>query len=342
MQNKVMERYFFYALLLGTFAFTFFIFRPFWAVLVLGICFAIVLQPIYQKLQKYKLPNWLASAVTVLIFLILVCGPLLSVGILIFNQSQDVYQSVTASGNIEPYVARFNDSVESLLPPNMEFDIGQKVSEMATTLSSGVAKIFATTVSAFFSFLLMLLVIFYILKDGHKWKKALIVLSPLTDKDDEKIISRLSVAVNGVIKGYLLVALIQGTLMGFGLWMFGVPNPALWGVLAAIASMIPTIGTALVSVPAIIYLLIAGSTVQAVGLLFWAALAVGMVDNFLSPIIVGGKINIPSLVILFSVLGGISVLGPMGILVGPLAVSLLYTLISIYRHEFKQVIVEEK
>ena len=124
--------------------------------------------------------------------------------------------------------------------------------------------------------------------------------------------------------------------MGLGLWIFNVPNGALWGVVAAVTSLLPTFGTAFVSVPAMIFLIALGDTTSAVGLLIWAIVVVGLVDNFLSPILVGSKTHIPPLLILFAVLGGISVLGPVGILVGPLTVSLLYTLISIYRNEFKQ------
>ena len=122
--------------------------------------------------------------------------------------------------------------------------------------------------------------------------------------------------------------------MGLGLWIFNVPNPALWGVVAAVMSLIPTFGTALVSVPAIIFLFVTGEVTSAVGLLIWATIAVGTIDNFLTPLVVGGKTNISPLLILFSVLGGISFLGPVGILLGPLTVSLLYTLISIYRNGF--------
>lgn len=124
--------------------------------------------------------------------------------------------------------------------------------------------------------------------------------------------------------------------MGLGLWAFGVPNPALWGTVAMFTSLLPTIGTAFVSIPAIIFLFFTGDLMNAVGLTIWSAIIVGTVDNFLAPFIVGKTINIPALLILFSVLGGISFLGPAGILVGPLTVSLLYTLISIYRNEFKQ------
>jgi len=199
-----------------------------------------------------------------------------------------------------------------------------------------IASIFSSTISAFFSFLLMLLIIFYFLKDGAQWRRAIVVLSPLSDRDDEKIIMRLRQAINSVIKGSFFIALVQGVLMGIGLWIFGIPNSALWGIVAAVASLLPTIGTALVSVPAIVFLFIAGNAAPAIGLLIWSVIMVGMVDNFLSPLIISEKTNVPPLLILFAVLGGLSLLGPVGILVGPLVISLLYTLISIYRNEFKQ------
>jgi len=232
---------------------------------------------------------------------------------------------------------RVEQNINKFLPDIAVFDISQKTSAFISYVSNNIASIFTSTLSAFFSFLLMLIIIFYFLKDGTKWRKAIIVLSPLGDADDEKIITRFTQAVEAVMKGYLFIAIIQGVLLGIGFWIFGIPNGALWGVIAAVMSLIPTVGTSLVSIPGIIFLFATGNTTPAIGLLVWAIIVVGMVDNFLSPLIVGKQINIPSILILFSVLGGISFLGPVGILVGPLTVSLLYTLISIYRHEFKQV-----
>ncbi|MBI2627666.1 AI-2E family transporter [Candidatus Nomurabacteria bacterium] len=336
MQTKIIERYFFFGLLVATFIFTFFIFRPFWIVLVLGLSFSIVLYPVYEWLNKRKLPNWLASFLTVFLFAVVLCGPLLGIGAVVFNQSQDVYYMVTDNKNTGPFLDLIEAKVNKILPEGMIFDINKKTTDFISYVSNNIANIFTTTVSAFFSFILMLLIVFYFLKDGAQWKKAIIVLSPLGDKDDEKIISRLVQAVNGVIKGSLLIALIQGVSLGFGLWIFGIPNGALWGMVAAITSLIPTLGTALVSIPAIVFLFVTGNTASAIGLLVWAVIMVGMIDNFLGPLIVGKKINISSLLILFSVLGGISLLGPVGILVGPLTISLLYTLISIYRNEFKE------
>jgi len=290
----------------------------------------------YEWLNKRHLPGWLSSLLTVIFFIVVLCGPLLGIGAMVFNQSQDVYHKVTDNGNTRPFMKSIETKVNKILPEGIVLDINKKATDFISYISNNIASIFTATISAFFSFLLMLLIIFYLLKDGAQWRKAIIVLSPLGDKDDERIISRLAQAVNGVIKGSLFIALIQGVLLGFGLWLFGIPNSALWGVVAAITSLIPTLGTSLVSVPAIIFLFATGDTAHAVGLLIWSVILVGMIDNFLGPFIVGKKINISSLLILFSVLGGISLLGPVGIIVGPLTISLLYTLVSIYRNEFKQ------
>ena len=340
METKMIERYFFFGLLLATFIFTFMIFKPFWAVLLLGISFSIVLYPIFRSLVKYHFPRWLASIVTVLTFTVIVLGPISGIGILVFKQSQNVYEEVIGGQNITPFINSIDTSVKRILPEGFTFNIKDKLSELAFSISSNIGKIFSTTLSTFLSFVLMLLAIFYFLKDGASWRNYLVNLSPLSDADDQKIISRLILAINGVVKGYLLIALVQGLLMGVGLTIFGVPNAALWGVVAAIASLVPMIGTSFVSVPAILFLLASGNTPAAIGLLIWSVVIVGLVDNLLNPIVVGGKINIPPLLILFAVLGGIALLGPIGILVGPLTISLLYTLISIYKNEFRPTVVQ--
>lgn len=335
MQTKVVERFFFFGLLLSTLIFTFMIFKPFWAVFVLGISFSIILHPIYEWMKRHKLSDWLSALLTLILFVVAFCGPLLGIGALLFAQSQNVYEAVSANTNSSQFIESINVSVAQYLPEGYTFDANEKINEFLSFLSANVATIFTSVISAVISFLLMLFVMFFFLRDGEKWREGLILLSPLSNKDDEKIINKLKNSVNAVLKGYMFIAIIQGVMMGFGLWIFGIPNPALWGVVAAIASMIPTIGTALVSVPAIIFLLATGQTTQAIGMAIWAALLVGSIDNFLSPLIVGSKTNIPSLLILFSVLGGIAMMGPIGLLVGPLTISLLYSLISLYQHEFQ-------
>ena len=335
MQPKTIEKYFFFGLLSATLVFAFFIFRPFWIILILGGSFSIVLYPIYKWLNKKNLPNWLASVITVLFFIIVLCIPLFGVGTIVFNQSQNLYHSVLGNGNVTPFISSIGDKINGVLPHGITFDINEKISTFISFLTNNIANIFSTTISAIFSFILLLLTIFYFLKDGESWKETLLHLSPLSSTADEKIIAKLYHTINGVLKGYLLIAFIQGTLMGIGLTIFRVPNPAIWAVIAGIAAIIPPLGTAVVSVPAVMFLFFTGHTGLAIGLLIWAILIVGTGDNVLNPYIVGHRINIPPFLILFSVLGGISLLGPVGILIGPLTVSLLYTLTEIYQKEFK-------
>jgi predicted PurR-regulated permease PerM len=334
MPTKLMERYFFFGLLFITLIFTFFVFRPFLIVLILGASLAIVLHPVHRWFSNRKISGWLASLLTVFLFILLICGPLFGIGTIVFNQSQGIYHEIISGDKVVPLINKVNDYVNNWLPDGFSFDFNQKLSDFFSFISDNVARIFSTTLATIFSFLLMLLTIFYFLKDGQEWKKSLITLSPMPDADDRRIIARLKETINSVMKGYLLIALLQGILMGVGLFIFGVPNPALWGVVAAITSLIPTAGTALVSVPAIIFLFITGHIPQAIGMLAWAALFVGLIDNLLSPMLISKRIKIPEFIILFSVLGGIVLLGPVGILIGPLSVSLLYTLVSMYRKEF--------
>jgi predicted PurR-regulated permease PerM len=264
------------------------------------------------------------------------CGPLFGLGVLVFKQSQNIYQVIVQhGGNAGSFISSINHSINSVLPPEVSFDLSAKVSNLIYSISNNIAKIFSTTLSAIFSFILLLLIIFYTLKDGREFKEELIKLSPLSEEDNKKILGGLRRAINAVIRGYLVIALAQGLLMGIGLWIFGVPNAALWAVVTAFTSMIPTIGTSLVSIPSIVFLYATGHTTSAIGLLVWALLLVGTIDNLLSPFVVGSGANLPPFMILFAVLGGVVLLGPIGLLIGPLAVSLLYTLISIYKNEYQ-------
>jgi predicted PurR-regulated permease PerM len=282
------------------------------------------------------LPNWLSALLTVFLFIIIISGLLFGVGIILLNQSQNVYNLVSNNGHTLSFINSLNNSIIKILPKGISFNLYQKISDFITFITNNIAGVFSSILSTIFYFFLTFLSIFFFLKDSTHWKKAIKVMSPLSDADDQKIINKLSQAVNGIMRGYFFIVFIQGTLVGIGFALFGVPNPLLWAMVAMITAFVPTIGSGLVSVPAIIYLFSTGNITGAVGLLLWAVVMVATIDNLLNPIIVGARINLHPIIILFSVLGGISLFGPVGILVGPLTISLLYTLISIYRNEFKQ------
>ncbi len=336
MQTKIIERYFFFILLFSVFLFSFLIFRPFWIVLTLGISFSIVFFPIYQWFNK-KLPDWLSAALTVALFIIIICGLLFGVSMILLNQSQNVYEMVTNNANPMPFIDSINTSINNFLPHGVSFDLYEKITALISLITNNVTSIFTSTLSTIFSFFLTFLSMFFFLKDNKYWKKSIKIISPLSDENDEKIINKIALSISGIFRGYVAIVLIQGTLVSIGLTIFKVPNPALWGLLAMITALVPTIGSGLVTIPAVIYLYTTGDTLNAIGLAVWGLALVAAIDNILNPIIVGKKVSLPPLLILFAVLGGISLFGPVGIIVGPLTISLLYTLISIYRNEFQNV-----
>ena len=191
------------------------------------------------------------------------------------------------------------------------------------SIFSNIAKIFA----GIFVFLIAL---YYVFKDGKKLKSALTTLSPLQDTHDETIFGKLEDSVNSVVKGNLTIALIQGAATSLGFFLFGIPSATLWGAVAAVAALVPGIGTTIVLAPAILYLFVSGKTIFGFGLLLWGVIAVGLIDNLLGPKLVERGTRLHSFLVLLSILGGISFWGPLGFLLGPLTLSLLFALLEIY------------
>ena len=177
---------------------------------------------------------------------------------------------------------------------------------------------------------LTLLALYYLFVHGSDFKARIIALSPLSDHYDRDITDKLQLAVTSVIKGVLVVAVVQAILCGLGFAIFGIPNAALCGSIAMIAALIPAFGTALVMIPAVLYLAITGNVGAALGLAVWGALLVGLVDNFLSPMLMSRSIKIHNFFILLSVLGGLALFGPVGFIAGPLVLSLFFALLDIY------------
>lgn len=331
------EKYFLFTLLSITIIFTFFILYPFLAMFILAAAFAVVLNPVYLWIKKHLVKNisWLASILTVIMFLLFLCVPLFFVGKAVFIQTQNMYYNAVNSGNSGHFIESIDSSISKFLPSGFNFDIHAKIVELVSSLSNNIAKLFTSTLNSILMFALMIFTLFYLLKDGEQWKKGLLNFFPLSDENTNQIIKSLKLSINRIFKGSFIIAIAQGVLAWFGFIIFGIPNAIIWAVVAGVASLVPTIGTSIVSIPAILFLFFTGMQIQALGLLLWSLLLVGTIDNILSPYIISKDTEIPSLFILFSILGAITLVGPLGILVGPLVLSLLYSLISIYKKELK-------
>jgi len=337
MITSSIEKIFFFALLAIVTIIMVAIFFPFITVLILASSFAVVLHPIYLWLNNkvtYGI-SWLSSFLTVTIFIIAICVPLFFIGGAVFDQTKTAYNSIVVMSNKNRSFDSLSSSINKALPKGIKVDVGAKVSELVSGVSNNVTGFFASTIKIIAMFMLLILAIFYLLKDGKEWRKSFTLICPLSEETINEIFTKLGISINQIIKGTFLIAIIQGVLAGIGFAVFGVPNAILWGVAAGIASFIPTIGTSIVSIPAILFLFATGMTSYAFGLLIWSVALVGMIDNLLGPFILSKNTQMPSMFILFSILGGVSLMGPVGILIGPLVLSLMYTLISIYRKQAK-------
>lgn len=202
------------------------------------------------------------------------------------------------------------------------------VSQMGDILKNAVV-----LVSNFF---IMLLVLFFLFKSGERWMGALYELIPLEESHKRKILTRLDQTVRAVVKGMLVTALVQGVLAGLAYLVLNVPFPMVLTALTFVLAPIPFGGTALVWGPVTLYFLWIGSMGKALGMLAWGVGVVSMVDQFLRPWLIGQEVEIPVLLLVLSVLGGLALYGLLGLFVGPILISLLLTAIQIYREEYFQ------
>jgi predicted PurR-regulated permease PerM len=244
-----------------------------------------------------------------------------------------MYFSIVERGGSSHLIESANTSINKILPAEFNFDVQAKATELISSLSGNFAKFFSSTINSIIMFVIMVFTLFYLLKDGEEWKKELINIFPLSDNHMKEILSNLVKSINRIFKGTFIIAIAQGILAWAGFMFFGIPNAIIWAVVAGIASLVPTIGTSIVTIPAILFLFFTGMPIHALGLLCWSFLLVGTIDNLLAPYIISKDTAIPSIFILFAILGGVSLMGPLGILIGPLVLSLLYSLISIYKKE---------
>jgi predicted PurR-regulated permease PerM len=335
-QNKKSELYFLLGLLGVILVLAFFIFMPFLYALALALIFATVFKPLYERIKKFfKGQKEVASLVTIFVVTIFVIVPLIFLGLQIIEEVQSVYSSLTQNGEKETFLVTI-DNLANDIKENIPFlesvslDIEKYTKQGFGWVVENLSLVFSSIARLILNIGVFLICLYYLLKDGPDFKKKLIQISPLSDNYDEVIFSKLQRAVNAVMKGSILIAVIQGVVSSIGFVIFGVPNPFLWGAVAAIGALIPGVGTTIVLVPVVIFLFLTVGLWPAVGLSIWGAVAVGLVDNFLGSKLVGQGIHFHPILAFLSVLGGIAFFGPVGFLFGPIIISLLFALVDIY------------
>ena len=184
---------------------------------------------------------------------------------------------------------------------------------------------------------IMFFVMFYLFQGRRRSFDRFRELIPLAPNLKDKLIEEIKSVTWAVVYGQVMTALVQGTLGGVGFFIFGVPNPILWGFTMIILSFLPVVGTSIIWVPAGILLILSGETFRGIGLLLWGGILVMNVDNFLKPRLISGRSNIHPVTVLLGVLGGLKLFGFIGLVAGPLILALLIALIRFYEEEYLEI-----
>lgn len=313
----------------------FFIIRPYLVTLALAGTAAVIFYPVHAYIQKaLRGRKTVAALLMVVLTYILVLFPLVLIGIQIVAEATGMYALLRADTDTLPLhlLSQIETAIQAYIP-GVSLNISQFAGQALNWIAGSVQSLVTQTFRTLFLTLLGTFAYFYMLRDGKSFIDALVELSPLDDKKDIKLIQRLHKAINSVVRGSIVIGLLQGIVTGIGLAIFGVPNAVLLASIAAVGAMIPTIGTTIVLGPVVVYLLVMGEHVSAIGLTVWGAAAVGSIDNFLYPLLVGKGMRMHPVFIFFAVIGGIAYFGISGLILGPLIISLLFGLLDIFQEE---------
>ena len=312
--------------------------------------FTALTNPLYQRLLvRCRGKQALASLLTIMVVVCLVLIPFSGLIGVVVTQAINVSQSVTPW--VQSFLAQptaFSDYqhkipyYEQLLPYRDVIiqKLGILVGNASTLLIDSFSSMTKMTVNAALMSIIMLYTMFYFLIDGHKLLDKILYYLPLEDREEQLLLQRFTSVAKATIKGTLIIGIIQGTLCGIGFSLAGIQSPVFWGTLMAVLSIIPSVGTAIIWLPALIILLLLRDITGAIILGVVCGLISGNIDNVIRPRLVGNDTQMHDLFVLFGTLGGISMFGLIGIMVGPILAALFVAIWEIYGESFKEFLPE--
>jgi predicted PurR-regulated permease PerM len=342
--------------LLGSLAlilyFCFRIVQPFLMPIFLALILSTLLAPVYLIVaRKLKGRNSLAALFVCIGLTAAILVPLIFISISLANEATDAYELLKSPETVSKIQAWLDPTrsplirrVASWLPGSFRLDslqLSARLSAQAQQVAIAALAMATTFAAGIFNFLMdyfiMIIVLFFLLRDSDYFGASMHRLSPLSSDQEQMLVDRFRSVARATVLGNLATALSQGTLSGIIFATLGLSNPILWGGLTALLSLVPVVGTALIWVPWTIYLFSTGSPVKAVIFLVLQVVIVGGIDNILRPLFIQGGVKMHTLVVFFSILGGIGYFGLLGMFFGPLifamGVTLLEFTMSAYREE---------
>jgi predicted PurR-regulated permease PerM len=335
--------------LLGSFAvilyYCFRIMEPFLMPIFLALILSTLLAPLYDSLiKRFRLRPTTSAMLVCLILTLAIVLPVLMLSVSLATEAASVYSNLQDPATSEkiqlwlnPNSSPILQKIESWLPASMhfrDFDIGEKIGAKAQEIIGSMLVFTAALASEAFNFLAnyvtMVVVLFFLLRDSKYFAEGVREVSPLSDFEENLFVDRFRTVARATVIGTLATSAAQGLMSGIIFLALGLSNPILWGSLTALMSLVPMAGTALVWIPWTIYLFATGSPIKAIIFLVLQVVAVGGADNILRPLLMEGKMKMHTLVIFFSLLGGITYFGILGIFIGPLVFAIAIAFMEFY------------
>jgi len=318
---------------------------PFFSAVIWAGIIVLVLYPLYRKiLALLRGRQNLAAGAMTLFTLVLVIGPGVFLFALMTAQVVDLYTAAVEFiqsgrltdlwGRIQAWTQGFALSHPLLADLDIKTPVINGLRELSTGMAAQLGSLIKNILLAVVNLFIMLFVIFFFFRDGKAYADDLTDILPFPKQQKKSIMEKLGNTFSAVLNGLFVIAFFQGFMTGLGFLIFGVPFWVFWGFLAAIAALIPVGGTALIWIPGALYLYATGSELNAILLAAWGVVFVSAPDNFLRPILIGKKAKLPVFFLFLGILGGVQAYGILGVLFGPLVVTLLISFIEIYREEY--------
>jgi predicted PurR-regulated permease PerM len=181
-------------------------------------------------------------------------------------------------------------------------------------------------------------VVYFLLIDGPRLVRFLVDLSPLPEEQNSQLVGKFKDIAGAILVGNGLCGLIQGVAGGLVFWLFGLPSAILWGVIMALLAFLPIIGIGAVFLPTVVFLFLKGRIGASIFFLVFYLLLSGLVEYLLKPKMVGKRVQIHTLVVFLSIIGGLQLFGILGIIYGPLIATAFLTLTDIYHASYQKLI----
>jgi len=315
------------------------ILQPFLNIILWAVVLDVVFAPVHARVKERIESPSLAAAVSTALVLVMILGPILLISVAVVREAQSVAANLSDANGawqkvdtvlIEPVLqplSRFID-VNTLRSP--EF-IRDKLQALSGSLAVGTVGVVGGVVATIAQLFLVLFSLFYLLRDHDSIIRAAYDLLPLEEQQLTIVLTRTREVISASVSGKVLISAIQGTLGALIFWGLGLPSAVLWGVVMFFLSMIPMAGSFLVWGPAALYLAVTGEWQKALILVAFGILVIGTIDNVLAPKLIGQRVAMHELLIFFAVLGGIQLFGVLGLILGPVVMSVTLALIALLR-----------